>query len=236
MHYEAIMQRIAIYDMDRTLTKVATFTPYLFRTALRFSPLRLLLFPVAIMAAAGHWLLAKAGLHAGDYRVSIKQAGLQLVGGFPLSESETARRAAAYAEHVTTSNVYKDALDQIEAERKQGFTLVMATASNDIYALEIGKRLGFDAVLCTQNARGPLGKILPCMASANCYGAEKLRRVEAWLTEAAVDRAAAHIRFYSDHVTDAPCLEWADEAFATNPHARLRALANVRGWPILNWR
>ncbi len=230
------MQRIAIYDMDRTITKVATFTPYLFISAFRFAPARLTLFPFAMVAAAGHWLLAKLGLHPGDYRISIKQAGLALVGGFPLSQSEAAKRASAYADHVIGSNVYGDALAQIESERNQGFTLVMATASNDIYALEIGNRLGFDAVLCTQNAMGDQGVILPAMKSANCYGAEKLRRIEAWFETSAIARSEAHVRFYSDHATDAPCLEWADEAFATNPHPPLRALATARGWSILDWR
>ena len=230
------MHRIAIYDMDRTITKVATFTPYLYHSARAFAPLRLLLVPLAALAAAWHWLLAKARLHPGDYRVSIKQTGLALVGGFPLSAAETARRAAAYADHVIRANIYKDALEQIASERAQGFTLVMATASNDIYALEIGKRLGFDGVLCSQNAVGSAGQILPRIVSANCYGMEKLRRVETWLAESGTERDKAHIRFYSDHVTDAPCLEWADEAFATNPHARLRALADKRGWPVLEWR
>ena len=50
-----------------------------------------------------------------------------------------------------------------------------------------------------------------------------------------IAREQAYIRFYSDHASDAPCLEWADEAFATNPHGRLRTLARTRGWTILDW-
>ena len=49
-------------------------------------------------------------------------------------------------------------------------------------------------------------------------------------------RGDAHIRFFSDHVSDAPCLDWADEGFAVNAHAPLRALAKKRGWAILDWR
>jgi phosphoserine phosphatase len=31
-------------------------------------------------------------------------------------------------------------------------------------------------------------------------------------------------------------LDFADEAFATNPHQPLAQLARERGWPILDWR
>jgi phosphoserine phosphatase len=45
-----------------------------------------------------------------------------------------------------------------------------------------------------------------------------------------------HVRAYSDHVSDAPLLEWADEPFAVNAHGPLRKLADMRGWPQLDWR
>jgi len=44
-----------------------------------------------------------------------------------------------------------------------------------------------------------------------------------------------HVRFYSDHASDAPVFEWADEAVAVNPHDKLRRLAATRGWAIENW-
>ena len=50
-----------------------------------------------------------------------------------------------------------------------------------------------------------------------------------------IARDEAHIRFYSDHASDAPVLEWADEPFAVNPHRKLRRLSRRRGWPMLDW-
>jgi phosphoserine phosphatase len=50
-----------------------------------------------------------------------------------------------------------------------------------------------------------------------------------------IQRRDVRVRFYSDHASDAPVMEWADEPFAVNAHARLRKLAAVRGWPMLNW-
>jgi phosphoserine phosphatase len=54
-----------------------------------------------------------------------------------------------------------------------------------------------------------------------------------WLAKSGLNRG--HVRFYSDHASDAPAFEWADEAVAVNPHARLRKLAGERGWAIEDW-
>ena len=56
----------------------------------------------------------------------------------------------------------------------------------------------------------------------NCYGPAKLRMIEEWLQKSGLERG--HVRFYSDHASDAPVFEWADEAVAVNPHA------GSRGW------
>ena len=57
----------------------------------------------------------------------------------------------------------------------------------------------------------------------------------AWMAAQAIDRGQAHIRAYSDHVSDAPMLEYADLPFAANPHRRLALLAAARGWPRVDW-
>ena len=60
--------------------------------------------------------------------------------------------------------------------------------------------------------------------------------VEHWLEGAGIARRDATVRAYSDHVSDAPLLEWADQAFAVNAHAPLVALARARGWTVFDWR
>jgi phosphoserine phosphatase len=90
-------------------------------------------------------------------------------------------------------------------------------------------------VICSRNAVGEDDEILPQMIGGNCYGAQKLALLEGWMARKGFARSACHIRFYSDHVTDAPCLNWADEGFATNAHAPLLRLAAERGWPCLDW-
>src|SRR3546814_15668726 len=52
--YGIIMQRLAIYDMDRTITHAPTWTPFLWGTLRRHAPWRMLLVPAAVFAAFGY--------------------------------------------------------------------------------------------------------------------------------------------------------------------------------------
>jgi phosphoserine phosphatase len=98
----------------------------------------------------------------------------------------------------------------------------MATASHGYYAAAIARLLGFDDVVATQAKRDGQGRILSLIEGDNCYGPAKLHMIEAWMQGEGIARGDVHVRAYSDHVSDAPLLEWADEPFAVNAHGPLR--------------
>ena len=60
-----------------------------------------------------------------------------------------------------------------------------------------------------------------------------MRMIAGWLDSEGLTRA--HVRFYSDHASDVPVFDWADEPVAVNPHDRLLILARQRGWRIDDW-
>ena len=62
----------------------------------------------------------------------------------------------------------------------------------------------------------------------------KVTRVQAWLTSRGLDWEAVDSTFYSDSINDLPLLEQVNHPVATNPDDRLRAIAQARGWRILN--
>ena len=74
------------------------------------------------------------------------------------------------------------------------------------------------------------------LAGANCYGDDKFARIVDWMAANAITRDAAHIRAYSDHVSDAPMLRFADQGVATTPSRRLRQIAPGEGWQVVDWR
>jgi HAD superfamily hydrolase (TIGR01490 family) len=223
------MEHLAIYDMDKTITAQATWTRFLVHAARMRSPWRLVLLPAVGIAGLGYVLklVDRAGL---------KRISQRLMIGGALAPKEMERVAEAFADVELKTGVLQGARERIAADRAAGYRLVMATASHGYYAAAIGHRLGFDAVIATNAKRDAQGHILSGLEGENCYGPVKLRMIQNWLASQGFARGDAQIRAYSDHVSDSPLLEWADEPFAVNAHGPLKVLARARGWPSLDWR
>ncbi|MET0308778.1 MAG: HAD-IB family hydrolase [Sphingomonas sp.] len=223
------MQHLAIYDMDKTITAQPTWMRFLIHAARARSPWRLALLPVVGVAGIGYLLkrIDRAGL---------KRISQRLMLGPALTPEAMASVAQTFADIEMETGVLHGARARIEADRAAGYRLVMATASHAYYAAAIAARLGFDTVIATNAKRDAQGHILSGLEGENCYGPAKLRMVENWLAGQNLARGDLHIRAYSDHVSDAPLLAWADEPFAVNAHGPLQALARTRGWPLLDWR
>ena len=220
---------LAIYDMDRTITRRATYTPFLIHAALRLAPWRLLLAPavVAMMLAYLLRLIDRGRLKEINYRLLVGR-------GWPASELEPVIESFAHKQIAT--NIMPAAPANIEADRVAGRRLVMATASYRIYAAAIAARLGFNDVIATETQLDAKGRIIARIEGDNCYGDAKLSMIKAWLEREGLKREAVHIRFYSDHVSDSVVHHWSDEPFATNAHNRLVRLAKAEGWQVLDWR
>ncbi len=220
---------LAIYDMDKTITRVATWTPFLRHVARERGPAAWWLLPVAGAAVAGYALR----LYGRD---RLKEMTQRLILGRTVAGDRLTDSARAFAQATVATGLLAGARDRIEADRGAGRMLVLATASYRFYAQEIAALLGFDAVIATESARCDAGNVLARIDGENCYGAAKLRAIEAWTAAQGIVRSDVAVRFYSDHVSDAPVFEWADEAFPVNAHPPLRILAKRRGWPVLDWR
>jgi HAD superfamily hydrolase (TIGR01490 family) len=219
---------LAIYDMDKTITHAPTWTPFLIHTARGRAPWRLALIPFAGVAAAGY--VAKL-----ISRGRLKYVMQRMMLGKHMTEAEERRAAEAFADRVMADRVFAGALARIAADRAAGYRLVMATASYRFYVEAIAERLGFDAVIGTESLRAADGRLLAGIDGENCYGPAKLRMIEAWMAREGIAREDAHVRFYSDHVSDAPTFAWADEPFAVNAHGPLKLLATAKGWPMPDW-
>jgi phosphoserine phosphatase len=201
---------LAIYDMDKTVTRRATYNGFLLHMALNKSPWRLFLAPLLPIG------LALYALKLWN-RARLKQFSQILLIGHRVPNARFAKYLESHADIVVGKNVYPQLLARVAEEKAAGYRHVMATASYRLYVDAIAKRLGFDDVIATDLATDSTGHVLA--------------RIDHGLS-----RENCHIRAYSDHVSDAPLLSYADEPFATNPHGPLARLAASEGWPILDWR
>jgi HAD superfamily hydrolase (TIGR01490 family) len=220
------MTDFAIYDMDRTVTRRATYTPFLLHCAVRRAPWRLLLLPLAALSMLAY--VARI-----IDRGRLKEINHRLLLGGRIHADQLRPLVESFADRTLASNIRPGARAAIARDKAEGRRVVLATASYRLYADAIAGRLGFDDVIGTGSMVGLDERVHAKIDGQNCYGPAKLRMVTDWLGKSGLSRG--HVRFYSDHASDAPVFEWADEPVAVNPHARLARLAQQRGWRTEDW-
>lgn len=217
------MQRIALYDLDRTVTRAPTFTPFLAHMAATGNRLRLLGLPVWVVAMLGY----KAGLYG---RKPLKQFGLRLLVGRVVRSPALQPRIDAFVARQLARNIQPGALAQIAADRAAGVRLVLVTAAPEIYAEALAQALGFDSCIATRHRRDPHGNLLALIDGENNYGALKVARIEAWLAAQGLTCADCHLTAYTDHASDAPILNLADTGVLVGRYARPE-----NGWAQADW-
>lgn len=222
--------RVAMYDMDRTITRAGTYSGFLMHVVRRRQQWRMLLTPLVGLAGVAYTL----GLID---RSRLKAINLRLLIGPRFRRDEIVPLAESYADKVIARGLHGAALEQLEADRAAGYRVLLATASFHLYVDAIAKRLGIEDVLATRlDEPDGADHVHARLSGDNCYGEAKFARISDWMAANAITREAAHIRAYSDHVSDHSMLHFADEAVATTPSRKLKKLAPAMGWTVVDWR
>jgi len=222
------MTDLAVYDLDRTITRRATYTPFLIHCALRRQQWRLLFVPIVLLAMLAY------GFGLFD-RSRLKEICQRLLIGHNVHARELKPLVEGFAEETVANNVRPGARRAIERDREEGRRLVLATASYRLYADAIARRLGFDDVIATNSVIGIDERVHARISGRNCYGEEKMRMISQWVEKSGLLGKHGHVRFYSDHASDEPAFLWSDEPVAVNPHDQLARMATERGWAVEDW-
>ena len=222
------MSDLAVYDMDRTVTRQATYTPFLLHCALRRAPWRLLFLPLVLLSMLAY--VARL-----IDRARLKEINHALLLGSKIHPRDLKPLVESFAEKQLATNIRPGARKAIARDKAEGRHLVLATASYRLYADAIADRLGFDDVIGTGSVIGLDERVHAKILGENCYGPAKLRMIADWVEKSGLRGAHGDVRFYSDHVSDQPAFEWSDQPVAVNPHGKLRRLAEQRGWQIEDW-
>lgn len=213
--------RLAVFDLDGTLTYRDTFVGFL-RGWLRRHPGRRRWRPIA--AALLRFVLA--GRDRGRLKSELLVA---CMGG--ASRSEVEEWSAAYVAGLGEGDFCPGGLAALQIHRAAGDRLVLLSASVDLYVPLIAARLGFHETICTGVAwRGD--RLDGALTTANRRGEEKRRCID----ELRARHPGTVIAAYANSASDIPHLVATDQPLLVNAGRRARRVARQLGISLADWR
>lgn len=145
---------------------------------------------------------------------------------------------ADYMNAVVQKCITPQALELVRGHQAAGETVIIVTATNEFVTRPIADAFGVTELIAVELARddslGGSGWYTGTIRGVPSFREGKVARVAQWLKAHALSWDTVHTTFYSDSINDLPLLEMATLPVATNPDARLRAVAQQRGWRILD--
>ena len=141
---------------------------------------------------------------------------------------------ARFMHEVITPAIRPQAISLIRQHQAAGDEVLIVTATNEFVTAPIARALGVAQLLAVRLARDANGWYTGEIDGIPTMREGKVRRMEQWLDERGLTWAGVESTFYSDSMNDVPLLDKVDHPVATNPDPRLRALAQQRGWRILD--
>ena len=196
---EANKRVVAAFDFDGTLTRHDTLLPFLLHV----------LGAPAVMRHAFILSPTLAGYSLGMIRndVAKERVLTQCLAGMRIDELQ--REAAEFAEHKLPGLVRTEAIHRFVWHKKEGHRCVVISASLDLYVRPWARRAGFDDVIASRLETLEDGRITGNLLGKNCFGIEKVRRLEALLGP----RSGYTLYAYGDSRGDKELLSGADYAY-----------------------
>ena len=195
------MIRVAAFDVDGTLTVDDCVVAFLRQVAGTTTlTARMLCHPIALVSAG--WRRDRDSLKAASAMAAFC--------GRSLGELEPV--ANSFAQGVYDDGLRSDVVDALNTHLEKGDIVVLVSASFEIYLEPLADLLGVRTVLATRLEVGPDSSLTGALDGPNCRGAEKVRRLHAWLDEEHGGRANVHVTAYGDSPGDRELLADADVA------------------------
>lgn len=145
---------------------------------------------------------------------------------------------ADYMSAIVQKCITPQALELVRQHQAAGDTTIIVTATNEFVTRPIAAAFGITELIAVElerdNQPGGTGWYTGAIRGVPSFREGKVTRVAQWLHAHGFSWDTVETSFYSDSINDLPLLEKATVPVATNPDARLRALAQERGWRILD--
>jgi phosphatidylglycerophosphatase C len=215
--------RLAVFDLDGTITRHDSLAPYALGFVVRKRPWRLPALLLVLPAVLGNviGLVDRGGLKSAFIRATL--------GGCRRQDLE--RWTATFVERLKADGLFRQAVEAIQAHARAGDHLVLLSASTDLYVPVIGQSLGFHEVICT-GVRWDDEHLVGTLTTPNRRGEEKARCVSALRKRYPGVSTAA----YGNAASDIPHLELVEQGVLVNGSWAARREATRAGIACIEWR
>lgn len=215
--------RLAVFDLDGTITRHDTLAPYALGYVVCKGPWRLPALLLVLPALLGHavGLVDRGGLKSAFIRATL--------GGSRRKDLE--RWTATFVRRLTARGVFAQALEAIEMHARAGDHLFLLSASTDLYVPAIAHALGFREVICT-GLRWDGERLGGTLATPNRRGEEKARCVAVLRARYPGVSAVA----YGNAASDITHLKLVEQGVLVNGSAAARRAAMQAGISCVDWR
>ncbi|WP_088141581.1 HAD-IB family hydrolase [Achromobacter xylosoxidans] len=195
-----VLPVVAVFDFDGTLTYRDTLIPFLARVSLS----KLLLGLVIVSPVLALLLCCKAGNEQG---IALRESAKQRLCRIVLRGRRLVDLKGLAARWVPGIALRPDTLARLRAHQQKGHRVAIVSASPDLYLEEVARRLGV-ALICTSLETGG-GRLTGRFSTANCWGPEKVARLESSFGPV----GSYELHAYGDSGGDAWLLQAADCAW-----------------------
>jgi len=190
---------VAAFDFDGTLTYRDTLFPFLLHAAGATAFARQLFALTPTLAGYG------LGMIRND--IAKQRVLARFFAGTALDVIRD--RAVKFAEHQLPELIRPEAIHRFDWHRRQGHRCIVVSASLDLYVRPWALKMGFDDAIASHLETREDGRVTGNLSGGNCFGIEKVRRLEALLGP----RNGYTLYAYGDSRGDKELLSSADYAY-----------------------
>jgi len=199
------VEKLAIFDIDYTITRKETLMEF-FKYLVSKDIKNIKFLPRALYSGLMY------GVKVYDEK-RVKECFLKFIEN--IDEAELAKITKSFYDEKISKILYKDAVDMIKKLKKEGYMVVLISASPEFYVKEFYAIKEVDLIIGTKfTFEG--GKFIRKMDGNNCKGEEKVRRLNKVLKEKNIKVDFKNSYMFSDSLSDKPLLDLVGNPYLIN--------------------
>ena len=199
------MKKLAIFDIDYTITKSETLME-LFKYVIKKDKKNIWFLPRAIYCGSMY------ALRIYDER-KVKEKFLKFIDG--IKEQDLAKLVKKFYDEKLKTILFEDALKMMKKLKSEGYDIYLISASPEFYINEFYNIKEVDKIIGTKfNFKN--GIFIRKMEGKNCKGEEKVRRLKEVLKNEKIEVDFKQSYMFSDSLSDKPLLDLVGKPYLIN--------------------